>query len=65
MTKLVNTRTGETAILGSSIKGFAEKRGLCDNELWKLVNGRKISYRGWMLQTTINAANFGLADSIF
>lgn len=61
-TVLVNTRTGERSILGSSIKSFAEKRNLCMNELWKLVNGRKLIYRHWCLQKTLDSANGTLAD---
>lgn len=63
LTKLVNTRTGESAILGASITGFARQHDLCDNEVWKLVNGRKIAYRGWMLQKSFDLANEYLAES--
>jgi hypothetical protein len=67
MTVLVNTRTGERTILGHTINGFAKKYGLCDNELWKLVNGHggKICYRGWMLEQAYSAVNGPLADTSF
>ena len=50
-TRLINTRTREEAILGSSIVGFAKQRNLCANEIWKLVNRYqgKLMYRDWCL----------------
>jgi hypothetical protein len=62
MTKLVHLPTGATRVLGSSITQFARENALCENEVWKLVNGLKTRYRGWTLQKTIDAATFGLAD---
>ncbi len=58
MTKLVNTKTKETFVLGRSVKHFAKEHGLCFNELSKLVNGHKLMYRGWCLQKTLEAAAF-------
>lgn len=59
MTKLVNTKTRETFVLGRSVKNFAKEHDLCLNELSKLVNGHKILYRGWCLQKTLDAAAIG------
>jgi len=52
MTRLVNTKTGETAILGPSVKKFARDHGLSLQGLSELVNGHVAMYRGYMLQTT-------------
>ena len=52
MTRLLNTKTGETTILGPSVKKFAKDRGLSLQGLSELVNRRVPMYRGWMLQTT-------------
>jgi hypothetical protein len=52
MTKLFHLPTGQECILGQSISAFAKKHGLCMNELWKLVNGHKIAYRGWITKAT-------------
>jgi hypothetical protein len=53
-TTLVNTKTGERAILGQTVTGFAKRHGLCKNELYRLVNYRSIIYRGWMMEKTYN-----------
>jgi hypothetical protein len=55
-TVLVNTKTGERKILGQSLTQFARDNHLCMNELWKLLNGRKIMYRGWTLEKSVMAA---------
>jgi hypothetical protein len=52
LTVLVNPKLGKREILGQTVKGFAEKHHLCVNELHKLILGRKIVYRGWMLERT-------------
>lgn len=52
LTRLVNTKTGETTILGPSVKKFARDRGLSLQGLSELINRRVAMYRGWMLQTT-------------
>jgi len=64
LTKLVNTKTGEECILGPSIKAWAEKRHLCPNEVWKLINSHhgKLIYRDWCLQQTREAADGPLTD---
>lgn len=59
---LVNTRTGKRAILGASIVKFADEHGLCMNEVWKLLNGRKIVYRDWMLVKSLELAQVRLTD---
>jgi hypothetical protein len=35
------------------------------NELWKLVNGRKICYRGWMLEQPHRLAQVDLGSFDF
>jgi len=52
LTKLVNTRTGESAILGLSIAKFARDHGLSRQGLNELITSRVPMYRGWMLEST-------------
>jgi hypothetical protein len=56
---LVNTQTGERSIIGQTVKAFAQEHHLCLNELSKLVNGRKLRYRNWVLERTLLAAALG------
>jgi hypothetical protein len=46
----------------NSPTAFAEAHGLCLNELTKLVNKRKLLYRGWVLEETLRAADWYIAD---
>jgi hypothetical protein len=62
-TTLVNTKTGQKCLLGRSVKHFARQHGLCFNELSKLINHRKILYRGWCLEKTLELASGNLADA--
>jgi len=64
LTVLVNTRTGERCILGQAVTRFAKAHGLCLSELSKLINGRKICYRGWCLESTLKLTQSGVADSV-
>jgi hypothetical protein len=57
--RLINTKTGQSEILGQSVKGFAERHGLCMSELSKLINGRKVMYRDWCLSETLELSRFG------
>ena len=52
LTKLLNTKTGETAILGQSVKKFARDHGLSLQGFSELVNRRVPMYRGWTLHST-------------
>ena len=65
MTVLFNAKTGEKSIIGQTVSNFAKAHGLCKNELYKLVNGRKPIYRNWMLQKTHDAAFSQIADADF
>ena len=55
MTVLVNTKTGVRTILGQTISGFAKAHGLCKNTLCQLINGYRVIYRDWTLETTLMA----------
>lgn len=63
-TVLVNTRTGLRQRLGHSIKSFAERHDVCGNDLCKLLNGHKISVKGWVLEKTWNLTHGDIADGI-
>lgn len=65
LTVLTNTDTGESKNLGPSVKKFAKENGLCLNEVSRLVNGRSLMYRSWVLQKTLDAANGHTADAHF
>ena len=62
LTRLVHRPTGTTTILGPSITRFARQHDLCENEVWKLVNGHKIQYRGWTLQKSVDLVSEYLAE---
>lgn len=51
---LVNTLCGKRTILGRSVKSFAKEHGLSLNGFSKLVNGRRILYRGWCLEKSMD-----------
>lgn len=55
MTALVNTKTKARSILGATISGFAKAHGLCKNTLCQLINGYRVIYRDWALETTLMA----------
>ncbi len=57
LTVLVQPQSGKREILGHTVLAFAKKHGLCTNEVHKLVLGRKLIYRGWMLETTHQVAH--------
>jgi hypothetical protein len=65
MTVLVHKDTGVSKILGQSVKKFARDHGLCLNELSRLVNGKCVMYRGWILKSTLDAMSGNPADAHF
>ena len=65
LTVLVNPKQGKREIVGQTVKAFAEWHRLCANEVYKIILGRRLIYRGWMLEQThliaqrpISAADF-------
>ncbi len=64
-TVLINTRTNERCVLGPSVTSFAQAHNLCTGDLYKLINRRKVCYRGWMLESTLKLAQEPVAGSIF
>jgi hypothetical protein len=62
LTKLVNMKTGETAILGPSVKKFARDRGLSLQGFSELVNRRVAFYRNWTLAATAEILNLHTPD---
>jgi hypothetical protein len=63
LTVLVNTLTGERCILGQAVTRFAKAHGLCLSELSKLVNGHKLCYKGWILESTLKLTQGHVADA--
>jgi hypothetical protein len=57
LTKLVNLKTGETAIIGQSVKRFAQQHGLSLQGLSELVNNRVPIYRHWVKAGTAEILN--------
>jgi len=47
------------------VKRFAQENGLCVNQLYQLVNGRKFIYRGWMTEQTHQLAQGTIAGNFF
>lgn len=62
LTTLVNTRTGARLMVGKSVRQLARDTGLCLNELYKLINGRKLMYRGWCLERALEVISDPIAD---
>lgn len=62
LTVLVNTRTGARLMVGRSVRQLARETGLCLNELYQLINGRKRIYRHWCLEKTLSAVSEPIAD---
>jgi hypothetical protein len=52
-TVLVNPFLGIREVLGQRVTSFAERHHLCKSELYKLINGRQIGYRGWFSERTL------------
>jgi hypothetical protein len=65
LTRVLNTKTGESAIIGRSIKQFADEHGLSFHDLGQLINGRIISYRGWVLEKTWDLVGGSVPHDIF
>ena len=65
LTRLVNTKTGETKILGGSVKCFAKDHGLSLQGLSELVNKRVQIYRHWVLGKTLDAVSLDTPDRDF
>ena len=65
LTVLVNPSLGIREILGQTITAFAAKHHLCKSELYKLVCGRQVGYRGWFLERTLKLAQGVVADPNF
>jgi len=55
-TVLINPDLGIREALGQRVTRFAERHHLCKSELYKLINGRQIGYRGWFLERTLKLA---------
>lgn len=52
-TRLVNPKTGQSEIVGQSARAFAERHGVCYNDLVKLLNGHKLMVKGWATEQTL------------
>ena len=57
-TVLRNIRTGERVIVGAAITSLAKRIGVCENDLWKVVNGYdgKLAIKGWTLERSWESA---------
>jgi len=51
-TVLVHPSSNRREVVGPSVKAFAKRHGLCANEVYMILNGKSICYRGWMLEAT-------------
>lgn len=65
MTVLRNVRTGESAIVGKSIRSFATAHGVCHNDLCAVVAGKKIAAKGWILERSAELALTNTAEVYF
>ena len=62
LTKLTNLKTGENAILGASVKRFAQEHDLSLQGLSELVNNRVSIYRHWVKAGTAEILNVHTPD---
>src|SRR4051794_16281094 len=60
-TRLVNLSTGEKCLVGRSVAALARHRGWCVQEVYDLLNRRQIAYRGWVVESTYQAAQAATA----
>lgn len=51
---LVNVKTGERLSLNRSVKKIALEYKLTYRHLSQLINGKKLQYKGWVLNSTYN-----------
>ncbi len=65
LTVLVNPKEDKRQILGQTVTKFAAAHHLCKNEVYKLINRRKVAYRGWMLESTYLQAQNAITGTIF
>jgi Mor family transcriptional regulator len=61
MTEFVNSKTGERFRIGKAVAEFCRKHGLAKNDVYKVVNGRILSLKGWMLASTYDIARESIA----
>ncbi len=59
LTVLIHPRSGQREVLGQTVTGFAERHGLSKQNVYNLINGHKIAYKGWMLEATHQLAQAG------
>ncbi len=50
--QLYNIQTGETAVLGSCMKTFADRHNLKYCRLSQLLSGKRLAYNGWITENT-------------
>jgi hypothetical protein len=65
LTPLINVKNGTREVLGESVTGFARRHNLCKNEVYRLINGRSICYRGWMIENSYQLAQTAAAYAHF
>jgi hypothetical protein len=64
-TVLVHKPTGRRALLGRSVKHFSRTHGLSFQMLSRVLNGGgTLAHRGWMLETTWQAATGNLREEL-
>ena len=58
----MNIYTKERRVVGPSVKAMAQEHGLCANELYLLINGRQLAYRGWVKAIGYDYAQGAIAE---
>jgi len=48
--------TGETAIVGQSVKAFCRRHGLSTKNLHGVLLGKRLAYKGWTLAKSVELA---------
>lgn len=65
LTVLIHPKTGQREILGQTVTGFCQRHGLSTQKAYNLINGKRICYKGWMLERTHKLALAASPESIF
>jgi len=62
LTVLVNPTLSKRDVIGQSVTSFAKRHSLYANEVYMILSGKSICYRGWMLEASHTLAQGAIAD---
>ena len=62
LTVMAHPVSGTKEVIGQTVTSWARKHGLAANEVYKLLSGKSICYRGWMLEGSHQLALGAMTD---